>query len=259
MKELPLERHLVVSDFHVPDHNLRALELIIKFIGKYKPDKIHLLGDIVNFTAISRYDKDPYDSGTLENEILVGRKVLKKITDAAHKANRKVEVTWYEGNHERRLMKYLGNIASELAHVEILGEKIISVPHLFQLKDFGVDWIDYDTFVKYKGVVFNHGKVVRAKGGYASHAMIDKTGSSGIQGHSHKLAMISRTQLGKMKWWIESGCLCNIPPFPKYVANPDWQKGFTTIDFVGDTAYPKLYAIINDSVVFDKKIIRWND
>jgi len=250
-----MEKHLVLSDFQVPDHSLRCLEVVLKFIKEYKPDVIHLLGDFVNFTPVSRYDKDPYDDGTLENEILVGRKVLKQITDIAHKANPKVKISWYEGNHEQRLIKYLGRIASELANLEILGEKVVSIPHLFQLKDFGIDFIPYDRFVHHKDVVFNHGTLARIKAGYAAHAMIDRTGMSGIQGHSHKLALIFRTQLGITRWWIENGCLCNIPPNPRYVSNPDWAQGFTTIEFVGKKSYPTVYPIVDGAVVYEGKVM----
>lgn len=250
------EKHLVLSDLHIPDHNLKALELALKAIALFKPDVIHLMGDVVNFTDVGSYDKDPYYEIRLADEVEVCKKILKRITDIAHKADPKVEVSWYEGNHEERLQRYLRRNASEIASLEILEEKILSIPHIFELKDFGISWIPYQRFISHKDVVFNHGTISRIKGGYSAHAFMDKSGMNSIQGHTHRLAMVSRTQLGKTIWGIENGCLCNIPPRPNYAPNPDWQQGFTTIIFEGTKSYPTLHPIVGGSLRLGDRLLR---
>lgn len=197
MKRPKKERYLILSDFHVPDHDIKIFDLILRFISFYQPDYIDILGDFVNFTKISKYDQDPYYKTDLADEIEEGRGILRQIVKTAHSANPRVEITWVEGNHEQRLTKFLGKNASQLAGLTSDEEFIVSVPHLFECKKLGVKWVNSDRIIQRHGVSFFHGLSVRVKSGFSAHANIDKFGTSGFTGHCFD----DKTEILTSKGW----------------------------------------------------------
>lgn len=251
-----MEKHLILSDFQIPDHNTQAVSLVLKVIKVYKPSEIHILGDFVNFTSVSKYDPDPnYDVGLMD-EVVEGNWILRKIANAGRSVNKAVKIKWYEGNHEERLTRFLGRQAKELAKLNVNGEKVLSIPHLFQLKSLGIEWLDYGETRIHKDVVFHHGYLSRSKSGYTSHAMIEKTGMSGIQGHTHKFALVTRRHLNGVKFWVESGSLCNPQPTPRYAHNPDFVLGFSTVNIQDGKVYPQIYPIVNGTVLFEGRLLK---
>lgn len=183
MKTKQREKYLIISDLHVPDHDIKALDLVLKFIPQYQPDYLDILGDFVNFTKISKYTQDPYYETDLADEIEEGRGVLRNLVNVARKANPDVEISFFEGNHEARCQKFLARNAQQLANLTTDDEYVISVPHLFELKKNNVKWVKEERLVQRHGITFFHGTNVRIKSGFAAHANIDKFGTSGFTGH----------------------------------------------------------------------------
>lgn len=250
MKPKNREKFLIISDLHVPDQDIKTLALIYKFISFYQPDHIDLLGDFINFTKASKFDQDPYYKTDLADEIEEGRGVLREIAKVSGKA----DITWFEGNHEVRLTKYLGRNASALANLTSDEEFVISIPHLFELKKLGIKWVRGDKIVQRHGITFFHGQAIRIKSGFSAHANIDKFGTSGFTGHTHRLAHITRTQSRNTKFWIETGCLCNPSPTPSYTVSPDWCQGFATAEYIDGQWYPQIVPIINHSFMYEGKL-----
>jgi hypothetical protein len=224
-----LERHLFLNDFQIPDHNQKLIQIIRgDFIPDFKPDFLHLLGDIVNFTQASKYDKPVDYKISLGDEIKIAKEVVYSLVKAVRKVNPKCKVYWYQGNHEQRLEKYLSRNAEALAEiVDDFGEPIVTVPHLMNLKAHDITWIPYYESKMVGGYELEHGDIARMKAGFTAQAMIDRRGHSGISGHTHRLAFVTRNQGGDEKFWIEAGSLCNHNPNPRYVKKPDWTGGFT--------------------------------
>ena len=243
-------RNLIISDLHIPDQHRKSLELVYAFIKVYKPTTLHILGDFVNFPTISAWPQDPTYHISLTQEIKQALVILKKLV---HTAN--CEVIWYEGNHENRLIRYLNSRASELTELDIEGERVISIQHLFGLKALGVSYVDE---VYRNGVYYHHGELVRGKAGMTAHGNMDRTGVSAISGHVHRLALVYKNLYNRKIFGMETGCLCNYKPTPYYGAKiKDWQLGFGTIDVVDGRTYPRIYPIINNSLVYGDKIISY--
>lgn len=262
MKNIKRERTLIVSDLHIPDQDIKTLKLVYKFIDYYHPDKLYILGDLVNFTKISKYEQDPFYETSVADEIADAKDVLLEFTTRARKGNPKVEILLFEGNHEQRMSKFLNKNASQIATLTCDDELLISVPHILELKKFGIKWVPYYKIIHEHNVAFLHGQTVRVKSGFSAHANIDKFGVSGFTGHTHRLAHVTRTQSGDTKFWIETGCICNLSPeYPSglaYALSPDWTQGFATIEYdhVLDKVFPTIVPIINHSFIYSGELFK---
>lgn len=250
-----LVKHLFLSDLQIPDHNPTALQLVYKFIPDFKPDYLHLLGDLINLSHASNYNV--LDGPTLGEEITEARKVIYQLVESVRQANPRVEINWYCGNHELRLEKYLYRQADKLTDItDADGEQMLTIPHLFHLKSVGIKWIPYYDTYKYHDIEFEHGDVVRCKAGYTGQAMLDKRGCIGFSGHTHKLAMVTRKWGDKTAYWVECGSLCNAQPSPQWIRTPDWCAGLAIgiYDPEKDVMYPQPLLIQKDSFLYNGKI-----
>ena len=57
--ELKAKRLLVLSDIHIPYHNIESLTCAFDYAKKEKPDAILLNGDTLDFFGLSKFIKDP--------------------------------------------------------------------------------------------------------------------------------------------------------------------------------------------------------
>jgi hypothetical protein len=252
-----LEKHLFVGDFHCPDENKSAVRLLLRFIKDYRPDCVHVMGDFVNFTQVSRYPVDPHYTESFADELDDTRSLFTKLVYAIRSSHKSCSIEWIEGNHEERLVKYLIRNASKLSTIEIEGEEILSIPHLFELKKLNVEWVPAsETHIIKGNVLVEHGDVARKFSGYTARAMLEKRNMSGLSGHTHRLALNFRKTVTSQNFWIETGCMCNLQPDPPYVKSPDWQTGFSIgyYNTSKDIMYPQIIPFINDSFYFEGKI-----
>lgn len=249
------KRYLFLPDLHIPDQDKEAVALVLRFIEDFKPHVIYLIGDQVNFTSMSKFDPDPHYHSEVVDEIGEVKGFLSDLMVVAKRANKNISVVWFDGNHEQRLLKYLGRNAASLADLNIDDEFLVSIPHILGLKKLGIIYIPYGEVVELHGVTITHGMLARCKSGYTGQASIDKYGTSGISGHSHRISFTTRTRLGKTVWWIEAGCLCKLSPTPAYTTYPDWSQGFAVA--VYDAKAQQLYGtqipIMEHSFRFNKK------
>lgn len=256
MKHKLPEKHIFLSDFQIPFQDDISIGLVLKFILDFKPDVIHFVGDILDLTKQSKYDPDPYDRHNLKDEIQIARGILGQFMKNARKGNKKIAMFFYEGNHERRQLYRLSK-TPDLAEVEEDDEYILSLPHLLKLKKLGVTWVPYyKTHVEKGNVRVEHGDVVRVKAGYSAHAMLDRRGSNGVSGHTHRLGLIFRTQGDHERFWVENGNLCKRSL--GYAKEPDWTQGFSIGIFDHETGimFPTVVPIFNHTFVYGGKVYR---
>jgi hypothetical protein len=221
-KSARLERHLFVSDFQIPEHDEKAINAVLSFIPDFNPDVIHFVGDILDLTKQSRFLPDVYDKHTLNDEIQEGKRILTLFRERAEKA----EFIYHFGNHENRQLQALAR-SQEFADLEMNGEYVLSLPHLLELKKLNIKSVNYysDYFIHNQYVV-EHGDIARSHGSYTAKVMLEKRGCSGISGHTHRLGIHYKTFMGKVKFWVETGCLCSIRFKHPYGKANDWQQGF---------------------------------
>jgi len=252
-----MERHVFLSDLQIPDHDELTLKAVERFLADFKPDVLHLVGDILNLTKVSKYDQDPTYEVNLTDEIEEGKAVLGRLTRLVRKHNPKVQINFYSGNHEERLLKYLAAHAPQIALLHDDDGYYLSLPRLLELKRLGIKWIPYFKHHVEKGnVVVEHGDIARQKAGYTAHAMLDRRGSSGVSGHTHRLALICRTQGDHERFWIENGSLCKRNMGQPYAKKPDWIQGFSVgiYDPSLRLMYPTIIPMVEHSFAFGGRI-----
>lgn len=222
---LKAKRILVLSDIHVPYHDGPALQAALKYGDSYKPDLVLLNGDIVDFHAISRYQKDPR-CRSLSKEIEAIRQLLSHL-----KARYKARIIYKLGNHEERWWHYLWGKAPEL-----LGCDFAEMAAVVEAEKNGVEMVDGQRriFLGYLTVLHGHelpkgmtNPVNPARGAFLRS--IDIT----LIGHQHRTSEHTETTMnGQTITCWSTGCLCEL--HPEYARINRWNHGFATVDLSGD-------------------------
>lgn len=211
-----VEKHVNIGDTHGVFVEQEVWKAVLDFIRDFKPDQINLLGDIIDFYDVSRFDKNPMRRVVLGREIDFTKDViLAELRRAAPKAR----IVWVEGNHENRLTRYLWSRAPELASLPNL-----DMTQLFALQKLKIEY-QMDP-IPVGNVNMMHGHMVRKHSAYTAKAMLDDMGKSVIHNHTHRLGAHYKTDHGGAHVAFENGCLCTMDM--EYVSGkPNWQHGFS--------------------------------
>lgn len=242
------ERDTVVkcNDFHVPFHDPKAINVLIKFLSYLQP-KILVIDELIDFPSISRFDKDPRRINDLQKEIDKCISILGQIREILPKTR----IVMVESNHDRRLEKYKRVVAKELHNL-----KKLRFESLLDLDKFG---IEYKKDFVFRGVLFKHGSIVRQHSSYTAKAEMERENINGCSGHTHRLGMYFKTQRGGSYVWLETGCLCktkNVEYLEGCVAN--WQQGLGIFAFEKDSKhfYPTVVPIIDYKILWGSKTFK---
>ena len=217
---------VVIPDLHIPYHDERAVDLVIKYIKDIKPAAIYQIGDFYDFYSVSKFDKDPKRIDSLQEELDKGTKIWRRIKKAGPKD---MKIHYLQGNHEFRLEKYLWK------HPELHSLRVLKLDKLLDLDSIGIKYYkNKDICYVNKNLIVTHGAKddgckLSQHSGYSAKNTLEKTGISGVSGHSHRLASHYKRTLAKQLEWHEAGCLCDINP--DYTKLPNWQQGFARIKY----------------------------
>lgn len=239
-----MEKLILLGDTHFPFQDKQTIRLVLKFLKEWEPDKVCLMGDIVDCYAISRFDKNPKRAFKLLDEFKSAKKFLKEVRDNAPNA----DITFLEGNHEARFVKYLWRKAPELAEDDEL-----TIEHKLGLKELGITHHSYGEGVDIGDLYLTHGDLISKHSGWTAKAHYEKHGGSGACGHSHRGGTYYKTKRGDTCVWAETFCLCDLAP--EYVHNPDWCQGFSLVYFIRDRFFFQQVPIVDRRFVVEGKYI----
>lgn len=216
-KSVKTERVVFLGDIHVPHQDAKALAIAVDFVKWFQPSHVYLIGDIVDFYPLSRFDRDPDRITSLQDELDATAEVLSTIRKAATKA----AMFYREGNHEHRLKRAMWS-----KHVELANLKSLQLPELLRFVEFKIQHVPYSGHLQHRSFLVEHGDIVRKHSAYTASGMLDRRQVSGIIGHTHRLGVHYRSDASGDKVWLENGCLC--VRSPEYIiGSPNWQHGFT--------------------------------
>lgn len=241
------ETHVVVSDYHLPHHDKRTTGIIHGFVGDFKPDFTHVLGDLVDFYEVSKYDKDPLEPSDINKE----RRAAADVLEDLKKKSGAVEM--YEGNHEDRMYRYICKNAPVFKKVgtdacrEIID--ILSTEHLLYCDKLDIPVHPYMQKRKIGNLSLWHGDVALTHSGWTAKKNFLKFGKSLLTGHSHRLgAYYTKNGNGVHGAW-ENGCACDLNPH--YMPDPDWQHGFAVVYVDKKSGY----FHVNQVPIFEHKFV----
>ncbi len=205
-----------LGDWHYPVHDPVAVALALKFVKWFGPDVIYIMGDFMDFEAVSSYDKTPEEVLSFQTELDAGRQGLLDLWRAAPNA----KMVYIAGNHEHRLQRYYNSRPA------MEGVDDFQIPSLLRLDAVDCDYLPYYSQTWWHGLLLEHGDRVRGKSCVTAGAMLESRGVCGLSGHTHRLGLYYRTDEAGVRVWGENGCLCLLRP--KYATGtPNWQQGFT--------------------------------
>lgn len=231
---------IITGDFHVPYHDMAAIEAAMKYTRRAKPDLLVLNGDITDCFQLSRFIKDPKER-SLKDELVETEEVLHMV-DRFTPTN--TEIIYQGGNHEERITKYLWTKAREL-------DGLISLPELLKLKDKDITYRPYNKPLDIEGVIVKHGSRISSIGaGYSVKKELDSEGCSTIIGHSHRLAIIYRSLRYHTIYGVEGGHLCDTSRIDYMRGKPiDWAQGFVELIETKHGLQPVIHHIVKGEVI----------
>jgi len=222
-------RILLLSDIHVPYHNIEAITKAIEYGKEKNINAIVFNGDTIDFYALSRYEKDPRKRRFSEEMELTRQllQVFRKEFDG-------VPFYFKLGNHEERYEAYLRTKAPEL-----LGTSEFTLDTLLKFGELGCTLIQDKRIIKAGKLNILHGHefgrsvfspVNPARGFYM------KAKASVICGHNHQSSEHSENNLeGKVVTTWSTGCLCEM--HPQYMPINKWNHGFAYVDVFEDGGF----------------------
>ncbi|KKQ08154.1 MAG: hypothetical protein US20_C0023G0011 [Candidatus Pacebacteria bacterium GW2011_GWF1_36_5] len=225
-----------INDTHIPYHDPKTLKAIFDFLDYFKPDKLIIAGDFLDFYELSKFDKNPARKFSLQDELDIAYKILKGFKELVP------EIHFISGNHEQRLRRFLWK------NPELSSLKVLEIAKLLNLDLLDIHYHEHN-FI-YNDFIFTHGGIVRKHSGYSAKAELDKHGTSGSSGHTHRLGSAYKTDHRGTITWFENGCTCLLEP--EYIQGiPDWQQAISVFYFDDNRFSPLQIPIIKNQFIFD--------
>ena len=222
--DLKAKRLLVLSDIHIPYHNIESLTCAFDFAKQEKPDAILLNGDTLDFFGLSRFSKDP-KARSFAHELNTFKEfmdVVKKTFDS--------KIYFKIGNHEERYFHFLWMKAHE-----IVGVEEFELENIIKSRAEGIEIIKDKRIMKagdlniihgheFGGSVFSPVNIARG--------LFLKGKVSAMQGHNHCSSEHSESNMnGELTTTWSIGCLCEL--HPAYLPINKWNHGFAIVDIDG--------------------------
>ncbi len=212
----PLRRVLFIPDCHVPYHDVKAWNLMLRAARILKPDVVVVLGDFADFYAVSSHSKNPDRAADLKYEVGIVKEKLAELT--ALGASRNVFVS---GNHCDRLERYLMDRAPALFGV-------VKIPELLDLAAQGWEYVPYKSSTRVGKIHVTHDT---GKAGQNAHRQsMQAFGGSTTIGHTHRMEYSVKgcadgpPSVGAMFGWL--GDFDKVDYMHQIAARTDWVHGF---------------------------------
>ena len=212
----------MLSDVHVPYHNIPALTAAITWAKKRNPDTILLNGDTIDFYMISRFSKD-HRKRSFGGEL----QAFAELINALRSEFPKAKIVFKDGNHEERYNAFLYAKAGEL-----IGVEEFSLENLLRKRAGDIEYITNKRIIKAGDLNIIHGH--EFSGGVFSPVNIArglflKAKVSAIQGHNHQTSEHTETDMnGRITTTWSVGCLSDL--HPEYMPMNKWNHGFAFIE-----------------------------
>ena len=236
-----VSKTLLLSDIHLPYHDVNALTAALKRGKEEGIDSIIINGDLIDFHTISRHEKDP-TARSFWSEVEMTREFFDRLRDVFPDQH----IYYKIGNHEERWEKYM-----RVKAPEILDCSDFKLDVILRLAEHKVKYIDNKRIIDYRGLLILHGHEFFGSPSQAvnpARGLWLKTYTSSVIGHLHKTSEHTEQTLdGKIKTTWSLGCLCGLTP--EYARINKWNHGFAIVQEDGKGWHMNNYRIYNGKVL----------
>jgi len=246
-----------------PFHDRRALDLAVQVAEYTKPERIVLLGDMLDLPDWSdKFLRSPDFYWTTQPSLIELAWWIARLIDAVPG----VKVDYIEGNHEDRMKKMLINHLIAGYNLRPAGDMdsppAMSIPNLLGLEDMGVTW--WGNYPKDEVWITpklrcRHGNTAKKGGGTTSKSILKDTFVSEVYGHSHRFEYSCKTvkTANGMETFraFSPGTIAKIDgSVPSNSSEEDWQQGLGLIyyDEIDFNIVP--ISINNGRCIFDDRV-----
>lgn len=215
-------RILLLSDIHLPYHDIDALTAALEYGKKREVNTIVLNGDTIDMYHASSFTKNPQ-----KKPIRYELDVTIVFIDLLQREFPKARIVFKVGNHEERIERLLFVKAPEL-----IGIDEFKLDVLLQLGAKGIQYVDRKRMIMAGKLAILHGHefgrsvfspVNPARGLYM------RSKESAIIGHHHQTSEHTEPSLhGDIVTTWSTGCLCGLTP--EYMPINKWNHGFAYIE-----------------------------
>jgi len=231
---------LIISDIHFPFHSVSALTCALKYGLEQKVNTIIINGDLIDFYALSRFEKDKR-LRNLQNEIDMTRDFLVKLRELFPDAH----IYYKLGNHDVRWDRYIKEHAGEFEGMdEFMLDNILHLPQL------RMTTIADKNLIQLGKLTIIHGHELYGSGGVnPARALYLKAGCSALMSHVHRTSEHTDRNLKDEvtgAWSI--GCLSELRP--NYNAGAKYNHGFGHIIVERDSTFH-----VNNIKIINGKIL----
>lgn len=233
-----IKKVLLLSDLHIPYHNIESVTTALQYGKKEGVDAIFLNGDILDFYQLSFHEKDPRITNIAE-EFEKGRQFFKSLRKLFPKAM----IYYIPGNHEYRLERYLRVKAPELLDCEEF-----KIDSLLRVAEYGIHYLKHGTKCYFGKLLVEHGDKMKGSGGVnPARTLFLRLKRHSICGHFHRTTEnVSKVYDGDAIVTYSIGCLCELEP--RYLEVNEHNHGFAIVDMNGDNFTVSNKKIVDRSV-----------
>lgn len=230
---------LLISDLHIPYHDIDAITIALDYGVKNKVNTIFINGDLIDNSQVSRFEKNP-KKRSVKQEFEATKQFLVQLRATFPTAS----IYWLKGNHCIRWEHFL-----EQKVREIWDDPYFHLEERLQLNEQNIHLLDDKVLVKAGKLSITHGHhifkgifvpVSPARGAFL------RAKQSVIVGHLHRASFHPEIDLdGNVIGCWSTGCLCELrPDYSPMVSNSQHGFAHIIVDKSGDFTV-KNYQIIN--------------
>ena len=233
---------VICGDHHCPYVDWTLHGLFLEWLRDEEPDEGVILGDLLDLSSASRHRRGKKKADCdVNSELRAAFKVLRDYRDASPDTH----WTLLPGNHDDRIdHQQIDNTPSIYGVApgggltpdgEEDGTPALSMRRLLYLDELNIDYV-FEDFNRAKHLL---GRKLTLRHGYlsgknASDNMLKKITRSTIQGHTHRMRFIYKTEHDEhdeeqpttTRLAAEAGCMAEIKDSLGYGDEEDWQQGF---------------------------------
>lgn len=233
---------LILSDIHLPYHDLDAVVMAVNYGIENKCDAILLNGDVIDFYQLSRFTKSS-TMATLLTERDMYFEFIRYLQDTTG-----LPIYHKLGNHEERYANYIRQQAPVLEQIPDL-----AIDKFLKMQESGVVMIEGRQKIKLGNLTVIHGH----EGGESIFSPVNpargaflKYKANVLAGHNHQTSSHFESTLdGTLIGCWSTGCLCQLTPEYRPFAYTKWNHGFAHVEVKEDGSFT-----VNNKQIIDKKI-----